>query len=243
MQLFYAPNIKPPHYTLSEEESKHAVRVLRLCEGDSITITNGTGTLFSCRVIDAAPKRCTVEVVSAIEEYEPLPYSLTLCVAPTKNIERFEWFLEKATEIGISEVYTLLSSHSERKSIKWEREAKVITAAMKQSLKAYHPTLHDTTPFSSIISRTFDGERFIAHCGEPLSAEGKRFLGDVVPTAGNIEIMIGPEGDFSPEEVEAALAKGYREISLGSQRLRTETAAVVAVSIVATKSEMKQWKE
>ncbi len=239
MQLFYAPNINPPHYTLSEDESKHAVRVLRLGVGDSIMITNGEGFLFSCRVTDANPKRCSVEVVSTIENYEPLPYSLTMCVAPTKNIERFEWFLEKATEIGVSEIYTLLTSHSERKAIKWEREAKVITSAMKQSLKAFHPTLHDITPLKRVIERDFEGARFIAHCGEPLSAEGRQFLGDMVPTEGNIEIMIGPEGDFSPEEVKAALERGYREVSLGRQRLRTETAAVVAVSIVATKSEMK----
>ncbi len=239
MQLFYAPNINPPHYTLGEEESKHAVRVLRLTQGDLISITDGMGSLFSCRVVEANPKRCSVEVVSSIEKFEPLPYNLTMCVAPTKNIERFEWFLEKATEIGVSEIYTLLTSHSERKTIKHERENKVITSAMKQSLKAYHPTLHDTTPFKKVIEREFDGERFIAHCGEPLSDQGKEFLGDVVPKSGNIEIMIGPEGDFSPQEVKAALERGYREISLGSQRLRTETAAVVAVSIVATKSEMR----
>ncbi|MFI3332206.1 MAG: 16S rRNA (uracil(1498)-N(3))-methyltransferase [Rikenellaceae bacterium] len=239
MQLFYAPNINPPHYTLSEEESKHAVRVLRLSEGDSITITNGVGSLFLCRIIEANPKRCSVEVTSQKDHFEPLPYNLTMCVAPTKNIERFEWFLEKATEIGVNEIYTLLSLHSERKTIKYERENKVVTSAMKQSLKAYHPQLHDITPFKNIIERECSAERFIAHCNEPLSPEGKPFLGDVVPTSGNIEIMIGPEGDFSPEEVKAALARGYREISLGSQRLRTETAAVVAVSIVATKSEMR----
>lgn len=239
MQLFYAPNINPPHYTLSEEESKHAVRVLRLSQGDTLSITDGAGRLFSCQVTDANPKRCSVEVISTIEEFEPLPYSLTMCVAPTKNIERFEWFLEKATEIGISEVYTLLTSHSERKAIKLERETKVITSAMKQSLKAYHPTLHDITPIKNVINREFDGERYIAHCGEAVTVEGRQFLGDIAPKSGNIEILIGPEGDFSPEEVKAAVAKGYKEISLGNQRLRTETAAVVAVSIIATKSNMK----
>ncbi len=239
MQLFFAPNIFPPHYTLSEEESKHAVRVLRLVEGSTISITDGKGRLFSCRVVDANPKRCSVEVVSTIEEYEPLPYRLTMCVAPTKNIERFEWFLEKATEIGVSEVVTLLTSHSERKAIKLEREVKVITSAMKQSLKAYHPALHDVTPLKGVVARPFEGDRFIAHCGQAQSSEGKSYLGDVVRKGANVEIMIGPEGDFSPEEVAAALAAGYREISLGDQRLRTETAAVVAVSIVATINAMK----
>lgn len=239
MQLFYAPNINPPHYTLSEEESKHAVRVLRLCNGDMINITDGAGRLFSCQVIEANPKRCSVEVVSTIEEFEPLPYSLTMCVAPTKNIERFEWFLEKATEIGVGEIYPLLSSHSERKAIKWEREAKVITSAMKQSLKAYHPQLHEITPFKEVVNRQTEGERYIAHCNQAQSSEGKLFLGDIVPKGGSVEIMIGPEGDFSPEEVKSALAKGYKEISLGNQRLRTETAAVVAVTIVAMKNQMK----
>ncbi len=239
MQLFYAPNIIPPSYTLSEEESKHAIRVLRLSHGDTLNITDGKGRLFSCSIVDANPKRCTVEVVSTIENYEPLPYSLTMCVAPTKNIERFEWFLEKATEIGIGEVYTLLTAHSERKTIKIERETKVITSAMKQSLKAFHPTLHDTTPFKEVIERPNEASRYIAHCGEPLSAEGKQYLGDILPKGGQVEIMIGPEGDFSPAEVEAALKQGYREITLGNQRLRTETAAVVAVTIVATKNMLK----
>ncbi len=239
MQLFYAPNINPPHYTLSEEESKHAIRVLRLTHGAAISITDGAGRLFSCRVVDPSPKRCTVEVVSTIECFEPLPYHLTMCVAPTKSIERFEWFLEKATEIGVSEVYTLLSSHSERKAIKLERETKVITSAMKQSLKAFHPVLHDVTPLREIIARPFDGARYIAHCGAPQSPEGKAYLADVVEQGSKIEVLIGPEGDFSPEEVAAALANGYREISLGSQRLRTETAAVMAVAMVATKNEMK----
>ncbi len=239
MQLFYAPNITPPHYTLSEEESKHAVRVLRLSCGDSIDITDGAGRLFSCRIIDDNPKRCSVEVVQTIEEYAPLPYSLTMGVAPTKSIERFEWFLEKATEIGIDQIYPLLSEHSERKAIKLERERKVVTSAMKQSLKAYHPTLHDMTPFKELIAKDSDALRLIAHCGEPLSAEGRQFLGDVVPRGATVEILIGPEGDFSPEEVRAALERGYHEISLGDQRLRTETAAVVAATIVATKNLLK----
>ncbi len=240
MQLFYAPNITPPTYTLSEEESKHAVRVLRLTAGDTLSLTDGQGRLYTCRVIDPSPKHCSLEVVECVEEFEPLPYRLTMCVAPTKNIERFEWFLEKATEIGVSEIYALGCEHSERKLIKFEREQRVITSAMKQSLKAYHPVLRDVTPFKEVISRDTDTTaRFIAHCGEPLSGEGKQYLGDMAPTSGEIEVMIGPEGDFSPSEVKAALAKGYREVSLGTQRLRTETAAVMAVAIIATKSTMK----
>ncbi len=239
MQLFYAPDITPPTYTFSEEESKHAIRVLRLSQGELLSITDGRGRLFSSRIIDANPKRCTVEVESTIECYEPLPYSLTMCVAPTKNIERFEWFLEKATEIGICEIFPLLSSHSERKAIKQEREEKVITAAMKQSLKAFHPTLHPLTPLKSIIERESSAERFIAHCNPAQSDEGKQYLGDVVTAGTDVEILIGPEGDFSPEEVSLALKNGYREISLGDQRLRTETAAVVATTIVSIKNYLR----
>lgn len=239
MQLFYAPNITPPHYTFSEEESKHAIRVLRLSLGDTLNITDGEGRLFSARIVDANPKRCSVEIESTVEEFEPLPYSLTMCVAPTKNIERFEWFLEKATEIGIDEIYTLISEHSERKAIKLERETKVITAAMKQSLKAYHPTLHDATPLREIIKRNCATQRFIAHCNPTIGDNGKPYLGDIVEKGGSIEILIGPEGDFSPEEVKQALACGYREVSLGTQRLRTETAAVVATTIISIKNYLR----
>ncbi len=239
MQLFYAPDITPPTYTFSEEESKHAIRVLRLAVGDTISITDGRGRLFSSRITDANPKRCSVAIESTIESFEPLPYSLTMCVAPTKNIERFEWFLEKATEIGVSQIYPLLSAHSERKAIKMEREEKVITAAMKQSLKAYHPTLHPLTTLKDIIAQKSTSERYIAHCNPSQSSEGKPYLGDKVTPGADIEILIGPEGDFSPEEVQLAISRGYKEISLGEQRLRTETAAVVATTIVSIKNYLK----
>ncbi|MFI3319218.1 MAG: 16S rRNA (uracil(1498)-N(3))-methyltransferase [Rikenellaceae bacterium] len=234
MQLFYAPEITPPNYCLGEEESKHAIRVLRMSLGDTLHITDGVGNLFYCRITDANPKRCQVTVVESIENHEKLPYNLTMAVAPTKNIERFEWFLEKATEVGIGEVIPLLTAHSERKAIKWERENKVITSAMKQSLKAFHPLLREVTPFKQVISHPFDGERFIAHCDTPISSSGKPHLADVISRGGNALVMIGPEGDFSPEEIKAAVKAGFVEINLGTQRLRTETAAVTAVVITAT---------
>ncbi len=233
MQLFYAPNFTSPDYTLSEEESKHAVRVLRLGEGDTLHITDGRGNLFCCQLFDPHPKRCRVRVVEQKSEYDKLPYNLTMGVAPTKNSDRYEWFLEKATEIGIAEIYPLLTSHSERKSTKPERETRVITAAMKQSLKAYHPTLHPLTSFEEVVTMPFDGDRFIAHCNP---SEGKRPLPELVQRGVDTLILIGPEGDFSPEEVALALANGFREISLGTQRLRTETAAVVATTAVAIKN-------
>ncbi len=234
MQLFYAPNITSPHYTLEEEESKHCIRVLRMGIGDTLHITDGKGNLFCCRITDANVKRCSVEVVETLTNYDRLPYSLTMAVAPTKSIERFEWFLEKSTEIGVSEIISLQTDHSERKNIKLEREQKVITSAMKQSLKAFHPTLRDMTPFLSLVEKPFEGQKFIAHCAEPISEGGKPHLADIIARGGTSLILIGAEGDFSPREISAAVAHGFTEINLGTQRLRTETAAVVAVTIVAT---------
>ena len=139
MQLFYAPDIVPPEYTLSEEESKHCIRVLRMACGEELHITDGRGNLYRCEIVDDNPKRCRVRVRDTNSEFGKLPYRLTMAVAPTKNNDRFEWFLEKATEIGVAEIIPLATEHSERRTLKPERENKVITAAVKQSLKAYHP--------------------------------------------------------------------------------------------------------
>ena len=232
MQLFYAPEISLPRYTLPEEESKHCVRVLRMTVGDELHLTDGKGNMYRCKVVSDNVKRCEVEVVETWPEYERMSYGLSMCVAPTKNIDRFEWFLEKATEIGISEVYPLECDHSERRQIKLEREEKVITAAVKQSLKAYHPVLHDLTSVRDIIAMDFEGEKYIAHCD---SSFGERpYLGNLVKKGANTLILIGPEGDFSKEEINFALKNGFKAISLGRERLRTETAAVVATTVVAT---------
>lgn len=233
MQLFYAPEITLPRYTLTEEESKHCIRVLRLGVGEAICLTDGRGTLYHGTVADDHPKRCVVEIVRTEEHFEPLTYHLTMAVAPTKNNERYEWFLEKATEIGVSRFIPLESDHSERRVFKAERSEKVITAAMKQSLKAYRPQLDSLTPFRALIQAPFEGRKFIAHCDTALSPEGKRYLASTLQRGEATLILIGPEGDFSPEEVAAAVAAGFEEITLGSQRLRTETAAVVAVTMVA----------
>ena len=232
MQLFYAPDIIPPEYVLDEDESKHCVRVLRLGVGDRLHITDGRGELHLCEITDANPKRCAVRVVSTEHEFERMPYRLIMAVAPTKNIERFEWFAEKATEVGVSEIIPIECAHSERRIIKREREEKVITAAVKQSLKAYHPLLHDMTPLRKVLDMPFDGRRFIAHCDR---ARGERVYFPKAITPGeNIMVLIGPEGDFSPEEITAAVERGFVEITLGHQRLRTETAAVVATVMAAT---------
>lgn len=229
MNLFYTPDIKDQYYQLDEVESKHCVRVLRLKEEDKIHLIDGKGTLFTAKIIDAHPKRCTVECVEKKEEFGKLDYELHLALAPTKNIDRTEWFLEKCTEIGTSEFTPLLSSHSERKVVKHDRLFKVITSAVKQSLKAYHPKLNELTKFADLVTSDFDGDKFIAHCnpGE------KTHLKQLCKPKAKCLVLIGPEGDFSPEEVELAKANGFQEISLGESRLRTETAGVVACNIVS----------
>lgn len=228
MQLFYAPDILPPCHTLSEEESKHCVRVLRLKEGDGLHITDGRGNLYHCEVTDANPKHCTVRVIDTREEFERRPYRLTMGVAPTKNNDRYEWFLEKATEVGVDRIIPLDTAHSERRVFKAERGEKVLAAAMKQSLKAYLPRLEEMTPLKTVLSSPFPGRKFIAHCDTPRSPRGKSYLASTLGKGEDALILIGPEGDFSPEEIDLAVANGFEEITLGNQRLRTETAAVIA---------------
>ena len=157
-----------------------------------------------------------------------------MAVAPTKNIDRYEWFLEKATEIGVDNFVALESDHSERRVIKYDREFKVITAAVKQSLKAYHPALEDMVTFKKFVTRDFSGRKFIAHCGDAIVS--KSYLASTLAAGEDAVILIGPEGDFSPEEVRLAVENGFEEITLGTQRFRTETAAVMAVAMVAIKN-------
>lgn len=231
MQLFYAPDLTPPEHTLGEEESKHCVRVLRLGVGAGIHITDGRGTLYRCELVTADPRRCTVRVVETLHNFEPLPAHLVMAVAPTKNADRFEWFLEKATEVGVGEILPLETEHSERRVFKPERGGKVVTAAMKQSLKAYQPELHPLTPFREAVAAPFEGRKLIAHCDTARSAAGKSHLAQTLRPGEAALILIGPEGDFSPAEIDFALAHGFEEITLGTQRLRTETAAVAATVI------------
>lgn len=231
MYLFYSPDLTLPLYTLPEEESKHAVRVLRMSVGDPLNITNGRGTMYQARVVDPNPKRCSVEIVSSEEQFEKRDYELCMGVAPTKNIERFEWFLEKATEIGIDRIVPLRCDHSVRETVKLERAEKVVISAVKQSLKAYKPVLEEMTAFRKFVTQPFDGVKLIAHCDAPV-VERKPVV-DTILKGERVLILIGPEGDFSKEEITFAVANGFCEISLGTSRLRTETAALVAVAGVA----------
>ena len=237
MQLFYTPDIdlSKPDYTLSEEESKHCVRVLRLGNGDEVWMCDGRGNMLHGRIADDNPKRCRVEITGYTPDFERRPYTLHIAAAPTKNIERFEWFVEKATEIGVDRITPLLTEHSERKVIKTERIGKVATSAVKQSLKAFHPVIDPLTPFRELVSTPFDGLKLIAHC-EP--DPGKRPLGSLLTKATPVLILIGPEGDFSPAEIAFALSHGFRSVSLGRSRLRSETAGVAAAHTVALINEL-----
>lgn len=224
MHIFYTPDITGNTYTLDETESKHCVRVLRLEKGDEITLVDGRGGLYQAILDDPNPKRCAVKVVHSELNHGQRAFTVQVAIAPTKNIERIEWFLEKATEIGINRVTPLLCHHSERKEIKHDRLEKVMISAMKQSLKAYLPQLDELTKFSNFIKQPFDGLKFIAHCDE----QHRELLKNVVKPGANYLILVGPEGDFSPEEIRMAVDAGFSPVSLGESRLRTETAGVVA---------------
>lgn len=227
MHIFYTPLISADEtdFTLSEEESKHCVRVLRLAIGSNVRLIDGKGGVFEAQVIDDHPKRTRLRIDSFTISEKIRDYHLHLMVAPTKNIERFEWFLEKATEIGVDEITPIVCDHSERKEVKWDRLNKIIIAAMKQSQQYYLPQLNDIIGFNEIISKNTSSKKFIAHCEDGK----KQFLSECLNPKEDVIILIGPEGDFSSQEIKQAIAASFVPISLGNTRLRTETAATVAV--------------
>lgn len=228
MHLFYTPDINSEIYTLSEEESKHAVRVLRITKGETVELIDGKGNLFTAEVADDHPKRCTVHITDVKKEFNKRSFFLHIAMAPTKNMERTEWFLEKAVEIGIDAFTPVQCEHSERVVVKTERLQKIAVSAMKQSLKAYEPVIHETLSFHKFIESqaSFDGEKFIAHCDR--TELNPPLLKNSYSKGKNALILIGPEGDFSKQEIMFAKEKGFKEISLGKSRLRTETAALAA---------------
>lgn len=230
MQLFYNSEIdeNTTQFSFSKEESKHIVKVLRKQVGDTMHITNGLGWLFTAEITLAGLKNCMATVVSKTFKSK-LKYNLHLAVAPTKMNDRYEWFLEKATEIGITSITPVICDHSERKVIKMERFEKILQSAMKQSLQCYLPKLNKVTSFKDFIEKEVNGDRFIAHCEEAQ----KQSLKDRIESNRDITILIGPEGDFSLKEIELAIANNYSPITLGETRLRTETAAIVACHSVA----------
>ncbi|SFI77105.1 16S rRNA (uracil(1498)-N(3))-methyltransferase [Myroides guanonis] len=225
MQLFYSPllNKEDTNYTFDKEESNHIVKVLRKKNGDNLMVTNGKGYLFNTVINTDNDRKCSVTVVE-YDFKEPENFHIHLAVAPTKMNERFEWFLEKATEIGIHEITPIICDHSERKQIKLERFEKIVQAAMKQSLHRYMPILHDAISFKAFIQQENNSHKYIAHCEET----EKTLLKNAIPKGASYTLLIGPEGDFSSSEIDSALKANFKPVSLGNTRLRTETAAVVA---------------
>lgn len=223
MQLFYTPDINGIEYLFTEEESKHAIRVLRLNVGDQISMVDGKGNFYEAVITDAHPKRCKVLVQNVVKEYGKRNYFLHMAISPLKNPDRFEWFLEKATEIGIDEITPLLCERTEKKNINLERSNRILESAMKQSIKAYHPVLNPLTKLSDLVQRAEEKTKMIATC------EGSReFIRDCYHAGESAIIMIGPEGDFTAEEILAATNNQFHKVTLGESRLRTETAGIAA---------------
>jgi len=231
MQLFYNANITEDtkEFTFDKTESRHIVRSLRKKTGDTLFITNGLGVLFDAEIVIANDKKCLVTVIAVKKKPKPWNYHLHIAIAPTKNIDRFEWFLEKATEIGIDEITPLLCDRSERKVLKEKRSEKIIESAIKQSLKFHLPKLNSLAKFSDFINQNFDSNLYIAHCGKSY----KQSLKSVTLPNQKTIILIGPEGDFSIDEIEKAIEHKYIPVTLGESRLRTETAGIVATQIVS----------
>ena len=226
MQLFFTENTEN-EFIISSEESKHITRVLRKKEGDILNFTDGKGNLIVSEITSSDTKKTRVKVIEKIKKEKGHDYYLHIAIAPTKNMDRFEWFLEKATEIGIDEITPIICDRSERKVVKTERCNRILLSAMKQSLKYRLPKLNESISFTDFIQKNFDGSKYIAHCeqGEKIELKEKN-------TEKRTLILIGPEGDFSATEIKKAANNNYQSISLGNSRLRTETAGVVSATTI-----------
>lgn len=219
MRIFFDPSF-PENTSLSEEESKHAFRVLRLKEGDEIEVINGKGSFFQCEIVSIGKKSCDLSILSEKKD-ATRDFYLHIAIAPTKNIDRIEWFVEKCIEFGVDEITFLKTSNSERKVIKLDRIKRIAIAAMKQSQRAYFPVINDLTNYGEFIQNIEQQNKLIAH----LVDEDRKSIKDLV-TSSSYCMLIGPEGDFTSEEVKKALENGVKPITLGNYRLRTETAGI-----------------
>ncbi len=225
MDQFFTQHIEGDFVYLGEDEARHCAQVMRKRTGDKILVFNGLGGLFEVEILETGKKKCVGKIIARHEERPKRPYSLHIAIAPTKNIARFEWFLEKSVEMGIETITPLLCAHSERRRLKNERLQRVILAAMKQSKQIFFPQLNELTPFADFIKNTTKNshpQKFIALMDAPVS-----FKEAYQPKQDAI-ILIGPEGDFSAKEIELALNAGFDKTEFGKSRLRTETAGVVA---------------
>ena len=228
MIQFFAPDITT-NPVLPESDSQHCVRVLRKTIGDTIEVIDGQGYRYTCSILDPHPRRTLVEITDRVFIPKPWSCRITVAVAPTKHLDRMEWMCEKLTEIGVDRIVPLLCRHSERKEIKTERLKKIVVSAMKQSLKSFMPEVDEMTSIKHFLAENDNSQKFIAYCDSTLP---RQLLAASLRPLADVTILIGPEGDFTPEEVEAAMSVGYIPVTLGDCRLRTETAAIAACQTV-----------
>jgi 16S rRNA (uracil1498-N3)-methyltransferase len=227
MHIFYTPDVSGDHYSLNEEESRHCIRVLRLKQGDKIALVDGRGGYYTAAISLEDAKKCLVTITEK-QQASKRNYHLHIAIAPTKNMDRMEWFLEKAIEIGLDEFTPLICERSERREIKTERLEKIAIAAIKQSGNAYFPKINQAMPYSQFIKQEFEGLKMIAHC----LSDDKKHLKELYTAGSKAVVLVGPEGDFSNSEVSAALNINYQPINLGQSRLRTETAGMYICAAV-----------
>ena len=236
MELFYSEDIAGGRVRLDAEESAHCVKVLRHRVGDTVSVIDGEGVLYECRLVEASPKEAVAEIVSSTPGWGSHPYALTVACCPTKNNDRYEWMVEKVTEIGLDTIVPVIGDRSERKVYKTDRARRIALSATKQSLKARIPTVAEplsVRDFLASIPESGGALRLIAYCFEDEAAP-RIGIAEALEAYGGSEVivLIGPEGDFSPEEVRLAIDLGFIPVHLGFSRLRTETAAVVAATAV-----------
>jgi 16S rRNA (uracil1498-N3)-methyltransferase len=225
MQVFFAPDVPGDVFVLSRDESKHIVRVLRMTRGNIVKLIDGKGNLYDGLIEDPDPKRCTITVTGIIREFEKRNYKLNIAISPLKNPDRFEWFVEKSVEIGIDRITPLICKNTEKQSIKAARINNIIISAMKQSLKAYMTCLDEPVSFREFTRMKHSGIKMIAHCHNTFD---RSRITDVYKRQEDATILIGPEGDFSEEEIRVATSGGFSSVHLGYSRLRTETAGIAA---------------
>ncbi len=225
MQIFYVPGISGSSCVMDPFESRHCIRVLRMAKDDSVTIVDGQGGLFRGVITDPDPAACRIKITETVNGFEKRGYKLHMAVSPVKNQDRFEWFIEKSVEFGIDVITPIICRFTEKQKVKTERINNIIISAMKQSLKAYRPVLNEPVCFSEFIAKEHPGIKMIAHCNPGYALKS---IGHIYEKGMDSLILIGPEGDFSSEEIEMAMANGFTGISLGNSRLRTETAGIAA---------------
>ena len=228
MRLFLSADTTAPYATLLADESRHCVRVLRMGAGDEVWVTSGDGVMCRAHIVDPDERACTVEIAERMEDYGRRPFRLHLLVAPTKNAARIEWLVEKAVEIGIDRITPILCDHSERGVQKTDRLDRIALSAMKQSLKARKPLIDAPVHLTDFLQQPVEGGKYVCYC----VGDDRRTLHDSYTPGTDATVLIGPEGDFSPREIEAALAAGFLPVTLGDSRLRTETAALYAVTVL-----------